>query len=135
MHTALPSVLPKVFFAAVKTTTQPCRFQTKKGSEVFPNYSGLGARKRQSRGNARCKRSKGEFIFKPKCSSVNVAFVSSNTNVGGSRLADSWCASSIPNVLERVKVRAVCRPVNFFHAKLGKIFLYGVGLGKGQTNC
>ena len=33
----------------------------------------------------------------------------------------------IPKVLDRVEVRALCRPVKFFQSKLGKLFLYGDG--------
>ncbi len=48
----------------------------------------------------------------------------------------------IPEVFDGVEVRALCRPVKFFHTKLGKPFLYGAALwrghrhfetGKGQT--
>ena len=33
----------------------------------------------------------------------------------------------IHKVLDRVQVQALCRPVKFFHTKLGKAFLYGAG--------
>ena len=31
----------------------------------------------------------------------------------------------IPNSLDGVEVRALCRPVKFFHTDLDKLFLYG----------
>ena len=31
----------------------------------------------------------------------------------------------IPKVFDGVEVRALCRPVNFFHTDLDKLFLYG----------
>lgn len=37
----------------------------------------------------------------------------------------------IPNVLDGVEVRALCRPGKFFHTKLEKRFLYGAGFEQG----
>ena len=33
----------------------------------------------------------------------------------------------IPKVLDGAEVRALCEPVQFYHSKLGKQFLYGAG--------
>lgn len=41
----------------------------------------------------------------------------------------------IPNVLDEVKVRALCRPVKFPHTKLGKAFLYAAGFVNVEQSC
>ena len=41
----------------------------------------------------------------------------------------------IPKVFDGVEVRALCRPVEFFHTELNKPFLYGPRFGHGALSC
>ena len=54
--------------------------------------------------------------------SATRAFVRSGTDVGpGSQTVFQF----IPKVFDGVEVKALCRPVKFFHTHLDKPFLYG----------
>ncbi|KAK6322617.1 hypothetical protein J4Q44_G00074090 [Coregonus suidteri] len=53
------------------------------------------------------------------------ALVRSGTDAGAIRPSSQSAFQFIPKVFDGVEVRALCRPVKFFHTDLDKPFLYG----------
>jgi hypothetical protein len=57
--------------------------------------------------------------------SATRALMRSDTDIQAISLASQSAFQLIPKVFDRVEVRALCRPVKFFHTDLNKPFLYG----------
>ena len=57
--------------------------------------------------------------------SATRALVRSGTDVGAIRPGSQSAFQFFPKVFDCVEVRALCRPVKFFHTDLDKPFLYG----------
>ena len=65
--------------------------------------------------------------------SATRALVRSRTDVGRLRLGSQSPFQFIPKVFDGLEVRALCRPVKFFHTDLNKLFLCGPRFVHGGT--